>query len=968
MMNKYQRSRASVYVRWRVYTTFATGILIGLFYSVIASDRFGTYLAELDRSSPFFRFIDHRILVLAFSGILGGLIYSIVVDGYIELPRFVDTKRDGINREDGFKAGLFGDFLLGLAGAFVLDFLTSPIGLDASDRAEILKNTPVITTAAKGIIGGYGGKAILVFALEKIFKNVDRLEEEKARYAEESFKSKLDNIETAQLLDQLNAQIKAGLPEAELIKLQQDIRSASSKIKQQVFAMAEDARSAGNFSDVTRPRIARTIPVFEALRESDSQNPEYAAQLGYAYKDSSSPNYLKALDYLNQAIDLRGDQVEGKAWRYELNRAILLIQREQQKTHSFQLKGDEQEQVVRDLLLVTRYYSLPSIIEDAKRKQIPMPVVDWATNNKAVLQQRSDTKDIVIQIEKQIRVTTDQDSKDTEVTSTQTVMKKHDNGSSTTTVTSSKTTSTTPITPAPTVVPVATTNSIPQAAIALIKKHEGFVPDAYPDPKDGWSLPTIGYGTTVYLDGRKVQRGQSVTREEAETYLVAYIEKRCRPALMKIPTWNQMNENQQSALYSFAYNLGEHFYRGEDFDSISLVCDSPSRWDDHQWITAQFEKYRNPGKNVEEGLRRRRLEEAELFCKPVSTKPMPTPMPTNGHSKAVSVEPSASITSGKGGTATLVRASAPALQKVVQQNSRLTVDSIANDQSLATEIQLALIQLELLDAPADGKFGPISKSALFDDFQTMLLPKTPDLSSEKGVLGARTAELLVNADPVAFRPELKFSNDLASRIIQYMKARKYYVFTGEQKYNIVYVEGMNPDGQLNSDAPNQFNDVRMVIECKDGVPKIVGCWEGTTEPGNHYTFNAMNPLGAARIKFGQYKAWTVGEHGGQTSSHEALVQDAPITVYRDLNRDMSRIGDREDTGVFWINQHSGFNLSRDNIDTASAGCLVGRTVAGHEEFMRIVKQDKRYRKNRGYFFYTTVIPGDQLNKEFPPSS
>jgi GH24 family phage-related lysozyme (muramidase) len=471
----------------------------------------------------------------------------------------------------------------------------------------------------------------------------------------------------------------------------------------------------------------------------------------------------------------------------------------------------------------------------------------------------------------------------------------------------------------------------------------------------------------VYLDGRKVQRGQSVTREEAETYLVAYIEKRCRPALMKIPTWNQMNENQQSALYSFAYNLGEHFYRGEDFDSISLVCDSPSRWDDHQWITAQFEKYRNPGTNVEEGLRRRRLEEAELFCKPVSTKPMPTPMPTNGHSKAVSVEPSASITSGKGGTATLVRTSAPALQKVVVEQHRLSPDQIASSKTLAIEVQELLIPLDLLDAPADGKFGPISTAALLE-FQKMV----PDLSLEHGVLGPKTAEKLLEASPVDFQPKLHLSNDLPSRILKYMKDRKYRIFSREKEYNIVYVEGMNVDGTLNDDLPNQFNDVRMVIECQAGVPKIVGCWQGTTEPGRHYTFNPISDYasthGAARIKFGQYKAWRVDTHGTQ-SPHEALVQYGEIEVYRDKNRDMERGGDKVDRGSeFAINQHSGYDYPENDIYTASAGCLVGRERSGHREFMQLIKQDRRYLLNSHYMFYTTVIPGDQLNKEFPPSA
>jgi GH24 family phage-related lysozyme (muramidase) len=944
-MNSSKRSPDSAYSRWRVYTTLATGILIGLFYSVIASEKFGKYMTAASPSVPLYNVIDQRVLVLAFSGILGGLIYSIIVDGYVELPRFVDSTRDGVDREDGFRAGIFGDFILGLAGAFVLDFLTSPIGLDVDSRQRVLESTPIIATAAKGIIGGYGGKAILIFALEKVFKNVDRLESEKARYAEESFQQKLEGIGTVQLLDQLSEQIKGGLPEAELIKLQQDIRAASSKIKQQVFSVAEDARSAGNFSDVTRPRIERTIPVFEALRDSDPKNPEYYAQLAYSHKDSTSPDYLKSLEYISQAIKLRGDHVQGKTWRYELNRAILLIQREHERTNSFTLRDDDQEQVVQDLLSVTRYYSLTNIMEDAKRKQIPLPVIDWATNNQSFLEQREDTKSIVIQLQQQVRVTSDEDSKETEVTRTQSVTEKHDNGSSTTTVTTSKTTSIAPI------------NQIPKQAIALIKEFESFEASAYPDPLYGWKVPTIGYGTTFYPDGRKVQEGDTIRLSQAEEYLLSYLEKRCRPVLTKISNWSRMNENQQAALYSFSYNMGD-FYRGEDRESITRVCDSPERWSDRQWITEQFEKYCNPkDPSVTAGLLRRRKREAELFCKPA---------PDNGQGKAVGVShassSSSSITSGKS-TATMTRFSAPALQKLIAEKHRLPPDAIARDRSLATEIQQLLIPLDLLDSPADGKFGPISTQALFE-FQTLMLPKVPELANEQGTLGTQTAEALLKASPADFQPELHLANNLESRIIRYMQAKGYRVFSREREYNIVYVEGMNPDGTLNHDEPNQFNDVRMVIECQAGVPKIVGRWEGTTEPGTYYTLNPISDYaaanGVARIKFGQYKAWRVDTHG-TSQPHEALVQYGTIEVHRDRNKDMKRGNDKIDKGSdFAINQHCGYNNPRSDISTASAGCLVGRTWEGHEEFMRLVKQDKRYKLNRGYMFYTTIIPGDEL--------
>jgi hypothetical protein len=123
----------------------------------------------------------------------------------------------------------------------------------------------------------------------------------------------------------------------------------------------------------------------------------------------------------------------------------------------------------------------------------------------------------------------------------------------------------------------------------------------------------------------------------------------------------------------------------------------------------------------------------------------------------------------------------------------------------------------------------------------------------------------------------------------------------------------------------------------------------------------MNPKGAARIKFGQYKAWRVGIHyGGGSEPHEALVQEAPITVHRDFNKDLFRTGDKLDTGLFDINQHWGYDMPRNNISFASAGCLVGRTREGHRQFMKLIKQDKRYQLNKNYLFVTTIIPGDEL--------
>ncbi len=295
------------------------------------------------------------------------------------------------------------------------------------------------------------------------------------------------------------------------------------------------------------------------------------------------------------------------------------------------------------------------------------------------------------------------------------------------------------------------------------------------------------------------------------------------------------------------------------------------------------------------------------------------------------------------------------LQDFLGKDEKWGFEAIAKDAELTRQIQILLINLGLLDPPADEIFGPVSAAAL-KKFQELM--KT----GETDFLGAVTAKELIETKPEELpKPPLKLGNDIASKIIKYMQAKNYQISTNPKEYNIVYLEGVNEDWTLNSDTPNQFNDRRIVIEIEDGVPKIVNHWQATTEPGKYYTYNPMNPGGAARIKFGQYKAWSVGIHGN-SEPHEALIQVAPITVHRDFNKDFQRTGDKLDTGIFLVNQHYGYDAPVNDIKNASAGCLVGRRRDGHREFMAIIKQDRRYQANKNYVFYTTIIAGDDLLK------
>lgn len=262
------------------------------------------------------------------------------------------------------------------------------------------------------------------------------------------------------------------------------------------------------------------------------------------------------------------------------------------------------------------------------------------------------------------------------------------------------------------------------------------------------------------------------------------------------------------------------------------------------------------------------------------------------------------------------------------------------------ETQQVLINHGLLDPPADGLWGAQCRAAL-EDFQSIhQLPVTGSLDN--------TTCRLLKETPVS---KINLGTDLGSKIISCMLKQNYFISRGAYRYNIVYVEGANADGTPNSDTFNEWNDRRIVIEISGDTPKIVGDWLATTEPGATYTFNPMNPDGAFRIAFGQYRAWTFGLHG--RTQYPALVQCGQVSGYRDKNQDGKRTGDPFVTGDnFGVNQHHGWDMQW--VDNASAGCLVGQSIAEHQDFMEILKGDRRYQVNTDYVFYTTIIPADQL--------
>jgi hypothetical protein len=288
-------------------------------------------------------------------------------------------------------------------------------------------------------------------------------------------------------------------------------------------------------------------------------------------------------------------------------------------------------------------------------------------------------------------------------------------------------------------------------------------------------------------------------------------------------------------------------------------------------------------------------------------------------------------------------------------NTSVSIETIASDRDLAREIQNRLTVAGLLDPPADGMFGAVSLWALTE------FCKAKGLDFDLAVTSPIAASLL--DDGIATLFPVNPGNDLAGKIVAALQRRGYFLARHPDCLNIVYLEGTNADGTKNANTPNQFNDLRTLIQIGNGgTCRLVHSWEGTTEPGRYWTEHPMDPKGAARIKFGQYKSWSVGtHHAGSPAAHEALVQVADIVVYRDRNQTFKREGSTY-TGVFAVNQHWGYDMPKTDLGKSSAGCLVGRSTDGHKAFMSAIKSDLRYQTNHGYRFVTAVLPPGAIDE------
>lgn len=152
--------------------------------------------------------------------------------------------------------------------------------------------------------------------------------------------------------------------------------------------------------------------------------------------------------------------------------------------------------------------------------------------------------------------------------------------------------------------------------LALIKQWEGFRSKPYLDPV---GIPTIGYGTITYPDGRKVTiKDAPVTEAQATQYLLRHIAT-IEPLIVKALEV-KLNDNRYSAIVSFVYNLGiGNFRRSTLLQTINAAPGAPG-------IRTEFMKWVNANGRKLEGLVKRRTAEADLYFTPIQC-------PTCGHTE-----------------------------------------------------------------------------------------------------------------------------------------------------------------------------------------------------------------------------------------------------------------------------------------------------------------------------------------------
>ncbi|AXF52415.1 MAG: endolysin/autolysin [Caudoviricetes sp.] len=136
----------------------------------------------------------------------------------------------------------------------------------------------------------------------------------------------------------------------------------------------------------------------------------------------------------------------------------------------------------------------------------------------------------------------------------------------------------------------------------LIQQFEGLKLQAYQDSVGIW---TIGYGNISYINGKKVKKGDEITREQADLMFKSITNKFALDVAKLIDVC--LTQNQFNALVSLAYNIGIGAFKGSTL--LNKVNVNPN----DKSIANEFLKWKYAGGKVIQGLLNRRIKESEVY-------------------------------------------------------------------------------------------------------------------------------------------------------------------------------------------------------------------------------------------------------------------------------------------------------------------------------------------------------------------
>lgn len=198
-----------------------------------------------------------------------------------------------------------------------------------------------------------------------------------------------------------------------------------------------------------------------------------------------------------------------------------------------------------------------------------------------------------------------------------------------------------------------------------------------------------------------------------------------------------------------------------------------------------------------------------------------------------------------------------------------------------------------------------------------------------------------------------FYKVLKADIPTIIKEKGYAFFSnGNYNLNIIGIRKNN-----NNKVTNKYDDILCVMY-KDSTGWVKKLYKITTEPGTYYMKKELgNPKGTAILVPGQYRGcWKIGKHNGK---YDALVQQKPVKVYRDGNKDdiYDMYNEVIHEGLFGINIHrSNQGFTRATVDMYSAGCQVFCNYKDFNEFMELCKKQSKLYGNS--FTYTLINEED----------